>query len=502
MTRRAPRARLATLSIAVALGGCTTLAPEYQRPALPVADSYPALPAALPAAPPAEPLASPASPASGPAAAVAGAPAAEIAWQQFFADPQLRGLIELALQNNRDLRVAVLNIEQARAAYRIQRANQLPNVNLGLGVNRLTNADGSITTSYVAGLSLASFELDFFGRVKSLSDAALALYLASEEARRTAQIALVAAVANAYYSLLADTEGFALAVGTSETRESSLKLTQLKFDNGVASELDVAQAQSLVEGARVAQAALKRMIAQDENALVLLVGRPVKIDLPQNVEIIGTRVGPELPAGLPSELLTQRPDIRQAEQQLIAANANIGAARAAFFPRITLTGSAGFASGDLLGLFNSGTLAWSFTGQLLQPIFDAGLNQANLDAAKAAREIGVAQYEKSIQTAFREVADALAARATLAEQLRAQQAQARAEQVRFQLADLRYRNGVTSFLDVLDAQRSLFTAQLATVQVQLTKLQNEVTLYKVLGGGWSEPPAPRETASRPGTDPG
>lgn len=481
MMRSAPRLRVVSLGVVVAaaLGGCVSLAPEYKRPALPVAESYPA-PSSEPAA------AAPASPGSA-ASAPATSVAADIPWQQFFSDEQLKGLIELALQNNRDLRVAVLNIEQARAAYQIRRADQVPNLNLGVTGNRLTNADGGITGSYVAGLSLASFELDFFGRVKSLSDAALSLYLASEEARRTAQITLIASVANAYYSLLADTEQLALAVRTSETRESSLQLTQLKFDNGVASELDVAQARSLVEGARVAQAAIKRFRAQDENALVLLVGRPVKLDLAPDAKIVGTRVGPELTAGLPSELLTHRPDIRQAEQQLLASNANIGAARAAFFPRISLTGSAGFASGDLLGLFDSGTLAWSFTGQLLQPIFDGGRNQANLDAAKATRDIGVAQYEKSIQTAFREVADALAARAMLGEQLRAQRAQAQAEGVRFRLADLRYRNGVTSFLDVLDAQRALFTTQLATVQVQLTQIQNEVTLYKVLGGGWTEP---------------
>ncbi|MBE2242730.1 MAG: efflux transporter outer membrane subunit [Burkholderiaceae bacterium] len=474
-----PRAVLAVLAGAL-LGGCISLAPEYERPALPVADRYPP-PPSLPASAPLAPAAA--------ASAAAGRAAVDIPWQQFFGDERLKSLIALALQNNRDLRVAVANIEQARAVYQIRRADQVPNINLGVTGNRLTNADGGITASYVAGLSLASFELDFFGRVKSLSDAALELYLASEEARRSAQITLIASVANAYYSVLADNEQLALAIRTSQTREVSLQLTQLKFDNGVASELDIAQARSLVEGARVAQAALARMRAQDENALVLLVGAPVKLDLAPDAGLVGTQVGPDLPAGLPSELLTHRPDIRQAEQQLRAANANIGAARAAFFPRISLTASAGFASGDLLGLFDSGTLAWSFTGQLLQPIFDGGRNQANLDAARAAREIGVAQYEKSIQTAFREVADALAARAMLGQQLDAQRAQAQAEELRFRLAELRYRNGVTSFLDVLDAQRSLFTTQLATVQVQLSKIQNEVTLYKVLGGGWTEPVA-------------
>ncbi|HMN77295.1 MAG TPA: efflux transporter outer membrane subunit [Burkholderiaceae bacterium] len=482
MTHIAARIRRAALAALAGtlLGGCVSLAPEYERPALPVADNYPP-PPSLPASAPLAPAAA--------ASAAAGRAAVDIPWQQFFGDERLKGLIALALQNNRDLRVAVANIEQARAVYQIRRADQVPNFNLGVVGNRLTNAGGGITSSYVAGLSLASFELDFFGRVKSLSDAALELYLASEEARRSAQITLVAAVANAYYSVLADNEQLALAIRTSQTREVSLQLTQLKFDNGVASELDIAQARSLVEGARVAQAALARMRAQDENALVLLVGAPVKLDLAPDAGLVGTQVGPDLPAGLPSELLTHRPDIRQAEQQLRAANANIGAARAAFFPRISLTGSAGFASGDLLGLFDSGTLAWSFTGQLLQPIFDGGRNQANLDAAKAARDIGVAQYEKSIQTAFREVADALAARAMLGQQLDAQRAQAQAEELRFRLADLRYRNGVTSFLDVLDAQRSLFTTQLATVQVQLSKIQNEVILYKVLGGGWTEPVA-------------
>jgi len=481
--------RLSALASVLTLAGCISLAPDYERPALPVADHYPAPPAAAAASAPASaPASSPGSAAHAtPDASNASAPpAADIAWQSFFTDAKLKELIGLALQNNRDLRVAVLNIEQARAFYQIRRADQVPNVNLGVTGNRLTNADGGVTGSYVAGLSLASFELDFFGRVKNLSDVALSQYLATEEARKTVQIALIASVANAYYSLRADDEQLELAQRTLETRETSRRLTRLKFDNGVASELDVAQAESLVEGARVVQAAVRRFRAQDENAIVLLVGRPVAIELAPGATLIGEKIGPDLPAGLPSDLLTHRPDIRQSEQQLRAANYNIGAARAAFFPRISLTGAAGFASGDLLGLFNSGSLAWSFTGQIMLPIFDGGRNQANLDAARVGRDITVAQYEKTVQTAFREVADALAGRATLGDQLRAQRAQARAEQVRFALADLRYRNGVSSFLEVLEAQRSLFTAQLATVQVQLTQLQNQVTLYKVLGGGWTE----------------
>ncbi len=471
--------RLATLAAATLLAGCISLAPDYERPALPVAAQYPVVPA--------EDAASAPTPAAPSASAVAAVAAPDVPWQTFFSDPQLRHLIELALQNNRDLRVAVLNIEQARAIYQIRRADQVPNLNLGVTGNRLTNADGGITGSYVAGLSLSSFELDFFGRVKNLSDAALSQYLGTEEARKTVHIALIAAVANGYYSVRADNEQLELAARTRATREESLQLTKLKFDNGVASELDMAQAESLVEGARVAQAALRRFRAQEENALVLLVGRPVTVELTPGATLVGERIGPDLPAGLPSDLLTNRPDIRQSEQQLRAANFNIGAARAAFFPRISLTGAAGIASGDLLGLFNSSGLAWSFTGQIVLPIFDGGRNQANLDAARAGRDINVAQYEKTVQTAFREVADALAGRATLGEQLSAQRAQAKAEQVRFDLADLRYRSGVSSFLEVLEAQRSLFTAQLATVQVQLSQLQNQVTLYKVLGGGWIEP---------------
>lgn len=459
---------------AVALGsaasllvtGCTSLAPSYEQPALPVAPTFPGGPA------------------------VTAAPAArDIAWQNFFTDPKLKELIGLALQNNRDLRVTILNIEQARAQWQVRKADQVPNLNLGAIVTSATLNDGSgkSTTAYVAGLSLPSFELDFFGRVKNLSDAALGQYLATEEARKTAQILLVATVANAYLALLGDVEQLALTQQTLASRQSSLDLTKLRFDNGIASELELAQQQSLVEGARVALQILRRQRMQDENLLVLLVGRPLTFDVPANTSIMAMTIGPELPAGLPSDLLLNRPDIRQSEQILRSANANIGAARAAFYPRITLTGSAGVASGNLLDLFKSGTFAWAFTPQIVLPIFDGGRNQANLDIAQVQRDISVAQYEKTVQTAFREVADALAGRATLTDQLKAQQAQVDAEALRYKLSDLRYTSGVSSYLDALDAQRTLFVAQLSTVQVQLSRLQNQVTLYKVLGGGWTEP---------------
>jgi multidrug efflux system outer membrane protein len=458
---------LAPLAMAMLLAGCVSLAPDYQRPAAPVAAGFPGT--------------------EGAANANTTAPAIE--WQNFFGDARLKQLIELALTNNRDLRVAVLNIEQARAQYQIRRADQLPTVNVGVTGNRQPTPEGRITSTYTAGFLVTSYELDFFGRIRNLSDAALAQFLGTEEARKNVQISLIAAVANTYLGVLADDELLELTRQTLAAREESYKLTKLKFDNGVVSELDFRQAESLVEGARTALAQQQRQRALDENALVLLVGQPLPATLPAGGTLGTTLVGSQLPAGLPSDLLTNRPDIRQAEQQLIATNANIGAARAAFFPRISLTGSAGSASNELSGLFKSGSFAWTFAPQMVLPIFDYGRNQANLGAAQASRDIAVAQYEKAVQIAFREVSDALASRATFGEQLRAQKAQADAEAIRFKLSDLRYRNGAASYLDLLDAQRSLFIAQQATVLTYLAQLQNQVTLYKALGGGWTQVPA-------------
>ena len=449
------------------LCGCMSFIPAYERPAAPVAAAY----------------ASELTPAGAPGTAAA----ADIEWQRFYADPRLKALIEIALANNRDLRVAVLNIEQARAAYQVKRADELPSVGAGLTAQRAAGSNGGLANTYAVGLQVTGYELDFFGRVRALSQAALAQYLATDEARKTAQIALVATVATTHVSLLADDELLRVTRETLATREDSFKLTKLKFDNGATSELDLRQAEQLLEGARAALAQTQRQRALDENALVLLLGQPPPADLPAALPLAAQPGIGDLPAGLPSELLTRRPDVRQAEQQLLAANANIGAARAAFFPRISLTANAGTASTELSGLFKSGSYALTGSATLLQPIFDAGRNQANLGVAKANKDIAIAQYEKAIQTAFREVSDSLAGRATLGEQLRAQAAQANAAQVSFKLADLRYRNGASSYLDVLDAQRALFTAQQATVQVQALQVQNLITLYKVLGGGWSEP---------------
>ena len=408
-------------------------------------------------------------------------------WQDYFADPQLRQLIEAALANNRDLRVAVLNIEQARATFQVRRSDLYPTVGLGANASRGPSAaNGDLTNSFSVGLALSAWELDFFGRIASLKEQALAQYLATEEGRNAAQVSLVAAVANGWLTLLADEELLELSRQTLASREESVRLTKMRLDAGVASALDFRQAQSQTLAAQATLAQQKRQRALDENALALLLGQSLPDDVRASLagsQLANAPAMAPLPAGLPSELLTRRPDIRQAEQQLIAANANIGAARAAFFPRISLTAQAGTASSELSGLFKSGSWGFTIAPSLLLPIFDAGRNQANLESAQAGRSIAIAQYEKAIQTAFREVSDALAGQATLQEQSQAQQQQAEAESARLQLADLRYRNGVSSYLDLLDAQRSLFATQQGVVQVRLAQLQNQVALYKALGGG-------------------
>ena len=393
-------------------------------------------------------------------------------------------LIDIALQNNRDLRVAVLNIEQTRAQLQLRRADELPTVNAGMGLTRGPNTAGATISTTTVGLSVTAYELDLFGRVRSLSQAAQAQLLGTEEALKTVQMSLIASVASTYLSLLADDELLRITRGTLATRAQSLKLTQLKVDNEAASKLDLVQAQSLAESAKGSLAQFTRQRALDENALVLLLGQPLPTNLPQGKALLEQELMPNLPVGLSAEVLVNRPDIRQAEQALLASNANIGAARAAFFPRITLTGSAGAVSSDLENLFGGGTSAWTFVPQLLLPIFDAGRNQANFEASKVAREIALAQYEKAIQTGFREVSDALASRASLGEQQRAQVAQLDAEKTRLHLVDLRFQHGAANSFELLDAQRSLFAAQQALMQVQVQQQQSLVTLYKVLGGGW------------------
>lgn len=448
---------LGALAAAALIAGCS-MTPTLERPVAPIPATFPGQVASVTA--------------TGPV----------LAWDSFVTDARLRELVALALKNNRDLRVATLNIEQVRAQYQVRRADQVPTVNASVAGNRQPTASGDISSTYTAGLAMSSWELDFFGRVASLKDAALAQFLASEEAQRAVQTSLVASVASSWLTLQTDEALLALTQRTLATREDSLRLTKLRFDNGATSALDLRQAESLTAAARSTLAQQRRAIALDLNALTLLVGQEVPANLlPGAGDVAPFQAVPE---GLPSELLTRRADIRQAEQLMVAANANIGAARAAFFPRISLTASVGTVSNELSGLFKDGSWGFSLAPQALLPIFDLGRNQANLDSARAARDIAIAQYEKAIQTAFREVADALAGRATLGEQLAAQEAQAQAEAERFRLAELRYRNGVASYLDVLDAQRALFSTQQALAQTRLAQQQNQVALYKALGGGY------------------
>ena len=465
-----PMNRLSTLVLALAttvLGACS-LIPAFERPAAPVPASFPLT-----------------------AAAADAAQADAIAWRDYFADARLRELIALALDNNRDLRVAVLNIERSRAQYGIQRAALFPSIAAGGGQNAQRvpgdlNASGQpvVSRQYSANLGFASYELDFFGRVRSLEEQALQTYLGTEQARRSAQISLIAEVANTWLRRAADQERLALARRTLETRQKSLDLTQRSFDAGAVSALDLHQAETLLQTARADAARTVALVAQDENALALLVGTGVPAErLSDGLDQAVASVA-ELPAGVPSEVLSRRPDVVQAEYALRAANASIGAARAAFFPSISLTANVGTASASLDGLFASGSRAWSFMPQIRLPIFEAGRLQASLDVAEIQRDINVAQYEKAIQSAFREVADALAERATLAEQLDAQRKLVDAATKSFELSEARYKAGVDSYLGLLEAQRSLYGAEQALIAARLSDASNRVTLYKVLGGGW------------------
>jgi outer membrane protein, multidrug efflux system len=454
---------------AILLAGCM-LTPAYERPAAPVDAEYP-----------------------GVVGTTIQATAGDIDWQGFYSDPKLRALIELAFANNRDLRVAILNIEQARAQYRVQRAQSWPEVDAAGGVNA-NRTPGSLslfgepTTSrqYSASIGVSAFELDLFGRVRSLNGQALEQFLATAEARRATQISLIAEVANAYLTWAADQEQLALSRQTLQSQSESYGLTKRRFELGTASELTLRQVQTSVDTARFDVARYTGLIAQDRNALVLLVGAPLPNELAPTLLSDTVSSIADLPAGLPSDLLQRRPDILQAEHELKAANFSIGAARAAFYPRITLTGSAGSSSADLSGLFADGSRAWSFVPQITLPLLAGGENRANLDAANVGRDIEIAQYERAIQSAFREVADALALRGTVDEQLAARTSLVDATTASFKLSQARYERGVDSYLDVLDSQRSMYSAQQALIETRLQQLTNTVTLYKALGGGWSE----------------
>jgi outer membrane protein, multidrug efflux system len=466
-------------AVAAVLSGCS-MAPRHERPAAPVAESYPATPAVAGYAP---------------AAAAQGKAAYDTGWREYFTDPRLQQLIASALEHNRDLRTAALRVEEARALYNVQAADRLPNVNAGASESRsrtpaALSPTGKAAVGQRADVSVAipAFELDFFGRVKSLSDAALASYLATDEARTAAQLTVVAETAKAYYTERALAEQATLAQRTYDARARTYGLTRQRLEAGASSLLDVRSNETLMETARVAALTVARQRAQAANALAVLVGEPVLSGEPGGM--LSAQLSDEaidamsaLPEGLPSDLIARRPDIRASEQRLQAANANIGAARAAFFPRVSLTAALGSASPSFGGLFDGGSGTWSFTPQLVLPVFAAGRNQANLSLAETRKHIAVADYEKTIQVAFREVADALAARSYLGGQVTAQRAIQEAQADRLRLLTLRFENGVASSLDVLDAQRELFSAEQSLVQARLLRATSAIDLYKALGGG-------------------
>lgn len=460
--------------------GCS-LAPEYTRPGLPVTDAWPENTPVLP-----------------PQNAFPGATNADqIGWRDFFTDPPLQHLLGMALENNRDLRIAALNIERARAMYRIQWADLLPHVSgtgagqvQGLPADLSQTGQAGVTRQYSAGLSSNTFELDFFGRIKSLTDEALEQYLATEEARRSAHIALLSEVAGAYLTLVADRERLNIAQETLTSQRASYEMIKRRYNSGVSSELDLKQAQTSVDNARVDIAKYSGQLARDTNALSLLVGAPLPKALLPATKLDDLTRWQDLPAALPSEVLLKRPDIVQYEHLLQAANANIGAARAKFFPSITLTAFGGTASKDISNLFDGGTGMWNFLPSLNLPIFTAGQNIANLRMSEADRDIAVAKYEKAIQTAFQEVADALDQRSTLADQLEAQASLLNATSDAYRLSNARYQSGVDSYLNVLDSQRTMYAAQIGLVTIRASKDMNLIMLYKALGGGWLERTTP------------
>ena len=454
------------IAMSVLLTGCPRPS-QYVRPELPVPATWPAG-----------------------SAAETGAPAPDdLKWQEFFGDQRLRSVIELALANNRDLRMASLNIEKFQALYRIQRAEQFPTVVASASADAYrvpktaSGQEDETVAQFTVGLGMVSWELDFFGRIRSLKSRALEQYLATEQARRSVQISLIAEVAANYLTLAADRERLALSKETLANYLVSYDLSRSRFEVGIASALDFNQAKTAVEAARVEIARYTTLVAQDENALNLVVGAPVPAELlPPGLSETLTAMQ-DLPSGLPSDVLLRRPDILQAESLLKGYNANIGAARAAFFPRIVLVSTIGTGSSELSGLFGDGSLVWSFVPSVTLPIFDAGRNQANLQVAEVDRDIAVARYEQAIQTAFREVADALARRGTIDEQLAAQQSLTDATAESYRLSQARFDKGVDNYLAVLVSQRFLYGAQQSLISARLDRLDNQVRLYKALGGG-------------------
>ncbi|MEG3111517.1 efflux transporter outer membrane subunit [Pantoea sp. T14] len=466
MITKATRWTLLPLVAALGLTGCT-LQPNYQRPTLPVDTHYDQ---------------------NTPVGNVADLP-----WQNFFNDATMRQLIDLSLQNNRDLRVAALNVEQARASVQIDRAALLPSINATASQTSAhepanlynTQSTGAVTYHELnAGLGVTSWELDFWGRLRSLRDQAQETYLSTEATERATRISLISQVASAWLTLCSDNDLLHLAEQTVQSQQKSYDLTKISYNGGVSSDQDLAQAESTVRSAEADVASYTRQVRQDVDALRLLAGTDLPATLLKNATLDSNWQFPQTPAGLPSDLLTRRPDIIAAEHTLKAANANIGAARAAFFPNITLTASGGSTSSSLGHLLEGGTGAWSFAPSISLPIFDGGVNQANLDIAKIEKRIEIANYEKAIQTAFKDVNDALAGQDTWQSQLMALQKEVAANQRDYDYSDLRYKQGVDNYLNVLVAQRSLYTAQQALIAAHLGQLNQKITLYEALGGGW------------------
>ncbi|WP_075256623.1 efflux transporter outer membrane subunit [Herbaspirillum camelliae] len=461
------------LALASLAAGCS-LQPVYNRPDTPVATAYPT------------------GPAYGTQAATSPVAANNLDWHDFLKDARLQRLVEIALKNNRDLRVAALNVDKVRAQYQIQRSALVPQLDAGADL-AASRKPGSVSSSgkttyahdYSANLGV-SWELDFFGRIRSLSDAALQQYFASGYAQQAAKIALISQVADQYLTLLAYGEQLQVTKDTFENARQTYDIMKLQYDTGTLSELDLRLSQTTLEQAQINYSAQVRAKAQAENAMVLLIGQSLPADLPTGSTLEEQNLLSDIPAGLPSDLLQHRPDILQAESSLRAENANIGAARAAFFPSISLTGSAGSMSTTLGGLFAPGSGAWTFSPSISLPIFSGGANQANLDAAKVQKSIAVAQYEKAIQTAFKEVTDGLAARGTYDDQLAAQQRYADAQQRRLELAQLMYDNGADSYLNVLTANTDLYNARQSLITARLNRLTNLVDLYRTMGGGWRQ----------------
>ncbi|MDO6561793.1 efflux transporter outer membrane subunit [Amphritea sp. 1_MG-2023] len=460
-------ARLLPLACALLLAGCSSLAPDYTRSELPLANDWQhSLDTNV--------------------AGLSAEQAVQVPWKNFIHEPLLASVISLALESNRSLRQSLADVAAARATYRVQRADQLPQIDAGLSGDRSQSSSGDISSSYQAEIGLSSYEIDLFGKNRSLTEAQMEAYLASEATAKAAKISLIGEIANAWLTLAADQSALTLAKETMDNAQQAMEITQKRLSLGVDSEIDVLSAATIYHNARADTAAYKTQVAQDINALNLLVGETLDdsllpIALPDSATLVN-----DVPAGLSSSVLLQRPDVLAAEHSLKSANADIGVARAAFFPTLSLTATGGVASTLLTDLFSGGSSIWTIAPSLTLPIFDAGSNEANLAYSEAIQQKTLAAYEYAIQNAFAEVADALARRTTIQQQLDAENALVTAATRQYDLSLARYSNGVDSFQNTLEAQRTLYSAQQALITTRQADLNNRIVLYRVLGGGLSD----------------